>query len=44
MSVDEQELDDELLEAVSGGPVILHNMPNQPVTNYTYNQTIYFQS
>lgn len=46
MSDDELELDDELLEAVSGGPITILNSPSSknPPTNYTYNSTIYFQT
>lgn len=44
MSDDEIELDDDLLEAASGGVINLPSSPSQyqPPTDTTYNSTIYF--
>lgn len=44
MSDEEKELDDDLLEAASGGVINLPSSPSQyqPVRNYSYNSTIYF--
>ena len=40
---DEIDLEDEVLESAAGG-IILLNHPNTPPTNYSVNQTIYFQA